>query len=111
MGCIETIRLFLYDFRNIELTDIVPNIVQIRLGIDEAIDLIDNLDDNDRATHYEKCEKHFEQLRDYVRVTNAVRDEATKRLMKERSNTRFILIGAIAAAISATAAVLALIFS
>jgi len=36
MGCIETIRQFLYDFRNIELTDLVPNITQIRLGIDEA---------------------------------------------------------------------------
>jgi len=79
-------------------------VAEVMAKADEAIDLIDNLDDNDRAAHYERSEEHFKQLRNYARITNAVRDEATKRLMKERRATQHIFIGIIIAGVGAIAA-------
>lgn len=109
-GCIERINQFLFDYRNIPLGDIVPEINEIRTCVDDALDFIEDIPKDDRVSHYRQCEEQFERLYAFSRTTKAAREEANKRLEKVRRDTRNTLIATAATVVGAVAAVAALVF-
>ena len=76
-GCIERINQFLFDYRNIPLSDIVPNIGEIRTCVDDVLDFTDGIPKDDRAAHYQQCEQQFERLYAFSRTVKAAREEAS----------------------------------
>lgn len=107
VALIKEFRKFKDDYRQVVISQVIPDFVEIERRFWEALEFINNTNKETREKVYQECEKWYGELSEVIKTLSAARDELNKLIRKEQLR----LIAIFFTALGALAGVITLLWS